>query len=277
MKKILLFTVCLVVALQLHAGVRIGSWNLQNFGDKKPDSVLAVIAYTVRDLDVVALQEILTSKGGARAVARLVAKLNEGAAQWDYVISDPTRSVNQQEQERYAFIWKKARVQRKGAYTLALPYQDSISREPFLCTFRAEGLEFTLVNFHALPKKKQPETEIRYLRYFPALYAGKQLIFLGDFNCPQSHTVFNPLKAAGYRPALKGVRTTLRQDCKADECMASEYDNIFYPESRFRLQERGVLPFYTHYNGDMKAARRLSDHAPVYVELTAKEKTAPNP
>lgn len=277
MRKILLLAACLVIAIQLHAGVRIGSWNLQNFGDKKPDSVLAVIAHTVRDLDVVALQEVLTSKGGARAVARLVARLNEGPVQWDYVISDPTRSANQQEQERYAFIWKKSRVQRKGGYSLALPCQDSISREPFLCTFRAEGMEFTLVNFHALPKKKQPETEIRYLRYFPALYAGKQLIFLGDFNCPQSHTVFNPLKAAGYRPALNGVRTTLRQECKAGECMASEYDNIFFPEARFRLQERGVLPFYTQYNGDMKAARRLSDHAPVYVELTAKEKTAPNP
>ncbi len=142
-----------------------------------------------------------------------------------------------------------------------------MSREPFLCTFTVDGAEFTLANFHALPKKKLPETEIKYLRYFPALYPGQALIFLGDFNCPQSHSVFNPLKGQGYKPALTGMKTTLRQECTGDNCMASEYDNIFYPAERFRMLKSGVLPFYLHYHGDMKAARRLSDHAPVFIEL----------
>lgn len=274
MKKILLLAACFLICLQLHAGVRIGSWNLQNFGDKKPDSMIMLIAHTVADLDIIAVQEVLKGPGGARAIARLVQQLNEGKAQWDYVISDPTSASNTGEQERYAFIWKKARVKRLGAYYLATAYQDSISREPLLCTFNAEGLEFTLVNFHALPKKKQPETEIRYLRYFPQTYPDKQLIFLGDFNCPQSHSVFGPLKAQGYRPALTGVKTTLRQECKNGDCMASEYDNIFYPETVFRVLKSGVLPFYQYYKGDMKAARRLSDHAPVYVELGALQKAA---
>ena len=267
MRKLLLLAAFLLFYGTLSARVSIGSWNLQNFGDKKPDSLIALMAQTVKDLDIIAVQEVLTTKGGARAVARLVEQLNRLGNQWDYVISDPTSGTNIQEQERYAYVWKKNRVKRKGSYGLAGAYEAPMSREPFLCTFAVVGLEFTLANFHALPKKKLPETEIKYLRYFPEQYAGQHLIFLGDFNCPQSHTVFNPLKSQGYKPALTGIKTTLRQECSAGNCMASEYDNIFYPEQQFRMLKSGVLPFYLHYNGDMKAARRLSDHAPVFIEL----------
>lgn len=267
MRKILLLAALLFIYGSLQARVSIGSWNLQHFGDKKPDSAITLIAHILKDLDVVALQEIVTGQGGARAVARLVTQLNRSGEQWDYVISDPTSGSNAQEQERYAFIWKKNKVKRKGRYSLAAPYERPVSREPFLCTFIAGGLEFTLVNFHALPKKKLPETEIKYLKYFPEQYTGQHLIFLGDFNCPQSHTVFYPLKAQGYKPALTGVKTTLRQNCTGEHCMASEYDNIFFPEAEFRMLKSGVLPFYHHYNNDMKAARKLSDHVPVFVEL----------
>ena len=267
MKKILLLAALLCFYITLNARVLIGSWNLQNFGDKKSDTAIALIAATLKDLDIVAIQEVLKSNGGARAVARLVAALNNQGTQWDYVISNPTTGGNVQEQERYAYIWKKARVKRKGRYRLADSFEGPISREPFLCTFSAGKLEFTLATFHALPKKKQPETEIRYLRYFPGKYSSPDMIFLGDFNCPQSHTVFNPLKAQGYKPALIGIKTTLRQECTGGDCMASDYDNIFYPAGRFHMLKSGVLPFYLHYNGDMKAARRLSDHAPVFVEL----------
>jgi deoxyribonuclease-1-like protein len=267
MKKILLLAALLLLYVSLNAKVRIGSWNLQNFGDKKSDSAIALIANTLKDLDIVAIQEVLKSNGGARAVARLVTQLNNQGTQWDYVISNSTSGENVQEQERYAYIWKKARVKRKGRYRLADSFEGPISREPFLCTFSAGELEFTLASFHALPKKKQPETEIRYLRYFPGTYSDPNLIFLGDFNCPQSHTVFNPLKALGYKPALIGIKTTLRQECSGGDCMASEYDNIFYPQGKFRMLKSGVLPFYLYYNGDMKAARRLSDHAPVFIEL----------
>ena len=84
------------------------------------------------------------------------------------------------------------------------------------------------MNYHAIPKKKQPETEIKYFKFLPGKYPGSNLIFLGDFNVPQNHTVFNPLKKIGYRPVFTGQKTTMKMEGVGEECLASEYDNIFY-------------------------------------------------
>ena len=118
--------------------------------------------------------------------------------------------------------------------------------------------------FHALPKKKQPEKEIKYLWYLDEPGHMIPLIFVGDFNCPQSHTVFLPLKAAGYSTALSEQKTTLKQECKNGECLASEYDNIFYQAAKVQIRKSGVIPFYQSFDGDMRKARKLSDHLPVF-------------
>lgn len=85
---------------------------------------------------------------------------------------------------------------------------------------------------------------------------------MGDFNCPQSNNVFNPLKSKGYKPVLIGQKTTLRMKCINSDCLASEYDNIFYPSNKIRFLNSGVIHFY-QLSSDMKAARKISDHVPV--------------
>lgn len=229
--------------------------------------MLEAIAASVKDFDIVAIQEVLVSEGGAKALARLVNVLNQKGASWDYVISNPTGSENIQERERYAFIWKSAKVKRKGRAFLAGALGGLISREPFVGTFESDGKEFTLVNFHAVPKKKQPETEIKYLDSLCRLFPQSSLIFLGDFNCPESHSVFNTLKSAGIVPALVGQKTTLRQECIKGDCLASAYDNIFYPARRFSKIRSGIIAFYRNFDGNMLAARKLSDHVPVFLEI----------
>jgi hypothetical protein len=67
--------------------------------------------------------------------------------------------------------------------------------------------QFTVVNFHAITK---PETEIKYFKFFPE-YPTLNLIFAGDFNCPQSHTVFIPLRKMGYQSILVGQKTSLKK------------------------------------------------------------------
>lgn len=249
------------------AGIVIGSWNLQHLGRRKTVEQIEIIARTVQDFDLVALQEIPVNPDGAQALGRLMDCLNRGADHWDFVISEPTSGSNLQERERYAFVWKTAKVRKKGVAALASVFENEISREPFVCTFTGGGIELTLVNFHALPRKKQPEKEIHFLQYFQQHYQDRNLVFLGDFNCPQSHNVFSPLKLKGYKPVLKGQKTTLRQDCVRGDCLASEYDNIFYTTKAFRLKSSGIVPFHRVFNGDMRAARRLSDHLPVFAEI----------
>src|SRR5690606_4081553 len=132
-----------------------------------------------------------------------------------------------------------------------------------------DGKVFTIVNFHAVPKNKQPEREIKYLKCLPEMYPGKNLVFAGDFNCPQSHTVFNPLKRMGYQPVLTGQKTTLRQECIDRDCLASEYDNVFYHQGKIQVSRAGIIPFYRQFIS-MKEARRLSDHVPVFVHFHLK-------
>ena len=186
-----------------------------------------------------------------------------GAA-WDYVVSDPTCS-SPYRTERYAYLWKKSKVKLVGKPWLEAKYEQQIDREPFFATFDVKGKRFTLVNFHAITKKHQPETEIKYFRFFPQTYPDLKLIFVGDFNLPQSHTVFNPLKKMGYVPALVNQKTTLRQKCLSNGSLASEYDNIFYHESRLNIIEAGIIPFYEQFD-TLKEAGEISDHVPVYIK-----------
>lgn len=223
------------------------------------------MANSLKGFDIVALQEVVAGYGGPQAVAKLADELNRTGAKWDYEISDATSSTPYAT-ERYAFLWKTSKVQKVEKGFLEHNYVDQIDREPFFTDFNYNGKSFTLVSFHAIPKKKQPETEIKYFKFFPELYPNKNLIFLGDFNIPQSHTVFNPLKKMGYEPVFKGQKTTMKMRCEGKECLASEYDNIFYNGDNAGMLESGVVLIYKSFP-DMKAVRRISDHIPVWVKL----------
>lgn len=233
-------------------------------GSSKDDTEIRFIAQTIRHADVVAIQEVVVNPAWAQAVARLVLELNTMGAAWDYVVSDPTCS-SPYRTERYAYLWKKSKVKLVGRPWLEDKYAQQIDREPFLATFNAKGKKFTLVNFHAITKKHQPETEIKYFRYFPQAYPDLKLIFVGDFNLPQSHTVFNPLKKMGYVPALVNQKTTLRQKCLSSGSLASEFDNIFYPKSHLNVIEAGIIHFYQQFE-TLQEARTISDHVPVYIK-----------
>ncbi|MCX6238738.1 MAG: endonuclease/exonuclease/phosphatase family protein [Bacteroidia bacterium] len=222
------------------------------------------MASTIQDYDVIAVQEVITGVGGAQAVARLVDILNRKGKSWDYTISNPTISSSSYTSERYAFVWNKKTVIKLGAAWLENHYVVEIDREPYFATFRKEGKEFTVVNFHAKPKSKQPETDIKYFKFFPALYPKLNLIFCGDFNCPQSNTVFNPLKAMGFKPAFMGQKTTLRMKCIHDDCLASEFDNLFYDPKKSVFLKSGVVHFYKSFSTIEKAGK-ISDHLPVFL------------
>ena len=110
---------------------------------------------------------------------------------------------------------------------------------------------------------KQPETEIKYFKFLPAIYPDLNLIFSGDFNCAQSHSVFNPLKSMGYTPIFAGQKTSLSQKPDNNDCLASEYDNIFYNSSKITFVNSGVDHFYKKFVS-LKGAKAISDHIPVF-------------
>lgn len=250
--------------------VNICSWNLMNFGKSKSYAELEFIANTIKDYDLILIQEVVAADpGGAQAVGRLGDILNLKGSKWEYRISDATSGENSYKRERYAYMWKPSKITLVGKPWLEIKYTDEINREPYFATFKTGTKEFTVVNFHAITKNMQPETEVKYFRYLPEEYPDLNLLFCGDFNLPQSHTVFNPIKKMGYLPVLTGQKTSLKQECFDDDCLASEYDNFFYNSNKVYNLNTGVIHFYKSFS-DIKEARKISDHIPIYFQFSFK-------
>jgi len=245
-------------------GYTLVSWNIQHLGKSKEASEIEVMANTLRNVDLVGIQEVVAGYGGAQAVARLVDALNRKGANWDYRISDPTSSTPQT-RERYAFLWKTSRVKLIGSPELEHTYAEEINREPFMAIFMISGKRISLLNFHARPRNQQPEREIKFFKYYPHIFPEENLIFLGDFNLPQSHTVFNPLKKMGYLPALVDQKTSLKRKIGENgQHLSNPLDNIFYHPKDLHLSESGVIDF-TRGITDLTRANEVTNHLPVYI------------
>ena len=265
MKKlfILLF---LILSSFGFSQVKLLSWNVENFGKSKSNAEIAYIATLLDKYDLVALQEVVAGYGGAQAVARLADELNRKGNHWEYTISDATLSTPNKT-ERYAFLWKTAQLKKIGKAWLEKKYAIEIEREPYLCTFVYHNKQFTAVSFHAITKSKQPEKEIKYFKFFPSAYPKSNLIFMGDFNCPQSHSVFEPLRKMGYASALVNQKTSLKRAFKNGQYLASEFDNMYFSKSKIKKLNSGVVRFYQNFQS-LKQTRTISDHCPIWMEFS---------
>lgn len=262
MKKLIFL---LLLAPNIQAQLKLLSWNIENLGKSKSSQEINFIANTVKDYDIIAIQEVVAGYGGTQAVAKLAEELNRKGSKWDYTISEPTSS-SAYKTERYAFIWKTSVVKKIGEAWLEKKYHIEIDREPCYCTFEYKNKQFTVANFHAITKSRQPETEIKYFKYLPAEYPNLNILFAGDFNCPQSHTVFNPLKSMGYNPVIINQKTSLKKTYKNGKYLASEFDNIFYNQKVKKINS-GVIHFYRNFK-TIEEAHIISDHIPVWLEFS---------
>src|SRR5690606_24593462 len=251
---------------QAQGTLSIVSWNLKNLGKSKDAGEITHISNTVRNFDVIAIQEVVARPGCPKAVARLHDERNRTRAKSDYLISNPT-SGGGNKSECYAFVWNTSRLKLVGDAWLEDKYHQEIVREPYFIRMESASGVFTLVNFHAITKSDKPETEIKYFRFLPQRYRSHRLIFTGDFNLPQSHTVFNPLKKMGFISAMQGQKTSLRQACIDGDCLASEFDNFFLQPAYFTLHSKGIIPFYQAFE-DLKQARLVSDHVPIFIRVS---------
>lgn len=260
--KYLVISGITILSLNVFPAISICSWNIRDIGKSKSDETIRFIANTIKLYDIIAIQEVVAGDGGAQAIARLQDELNRTGSSWDYVVSNPTSS-SAYKTERYAYIWNKSKITLVGKAWLEVKYAAEIDREPYYATFRQDGKQFTLVNFHAITKARQPETEIKYFKFLPAEYPYLNLIFCGDFNLSESHSVFNPLKSQGYASAFHNQKTSLRDRPINNDYLASEYDNIFYNTHKVRISEKGVIYFYKRF-ADFEDARLVSDHIPIF-------------
>jgi hypothetical protein len=70
----------------------------------------------------------------------------------------------------------------------------------------------------------------------------------------------------GYLPILNNQKTSLKKDCVLEECLASEFDNLFYNSDKVMIKNAGVLLFYKKFNS-LQEAHSISDHIPIWAEI----------
>ncbi len=246
--------------------IKLLTWNIRDLGKSKSDAEISFIAKNIRNFDLISIQEVVAGYGGAQAVARLVAELNING-KWEYSISDPTNSTSPYISEKYAFIWNTKKVKKIGNSWLEKTYDAEIEREPFFARFAFGTKTITLINFHARPRESQPETEVKYFKFYPSQFPNDILIFASDFNLPENHTVFNPLKKMGFLPAITGNKTSLKKSPdQLGNYLMHQKDNIFYDSNKLTAIDSGVLDFVPQC-ASLEEANMISDHLGVWLRF----------
>lgn len=245
------------------------SWNIKDFGQSRDDNEIKAIAAIVRNFDIVLIQEVVAKHpGGAQAVARLADQLNRMGAKWDYSISDPTQSPSAYISERYAFLWKTSKATLKGKPFLDKELSSVVYREPYIANFifKDETKPITLINYHSRKYDDHPENEIRYFLDYNSRLAVENVLLCGDFNLDEKHPVWDSFYNQGYKNALSDKPTTLKMKCKNGQYLNHSIDNIF-GQGDFTIIKAGSLDFIKNCD-NLIEARQLSDHLPVFVNLT---------
>ena len=275
MPKKLLF-LCLSLLLALPAGAQsftLLSWNIQDLGRSKDTAEVAAIVELLRDYDLVVIQEVVAKDpAGAQTVARIADELNRKGEKWDSRISPPTQSPSSHKSERYAILWKTARLDLLGAPWLDSALAMHCVREPYLARFRlrGSGKPFFLANFHSRKFDERPEEEIRHFADYPQRLQTERVFIAGDFNLDEQHRVWQALYRQGFAPALRRTPTTLKQKCDArGNYFNHAIDNIYFPEAHFQVICAGRVDFVGSCEA-LAVARGISDHVPVFLEVKEK-------
>ncbi|MBN3037678.1 MAG: endonuclease/exonuclease/phosphatase family protein [Candidatus Diapherotrites archaeon] len=258
----------LVIALVLLAGcveraavpeqpepaLRIASFNIQVFGDKKSNDteVMNAIASILREYDVVAVQEIRDSEGVA--MQRLMQRLPD----YDFVIGPRLGTTSSKEQ--YAFAYRKT-MSFHGNYT----YNGTgFERPPLIAAFSSEGFDFVLITAHTKPDDQGDATvkEINSLAdvadqariLFPA---ERDFIILGDLNADCSYAREKDISLDGFVWVIgPDADTTVRQ---STHCA---YDRILFTEEA--AEDFAAAWGVNVFESNETEALRVSDHYPVW-------------
>ncbi len=244
------------------------SWNIKDFGQTKDDIEIKAIATIVKDFDIVLIQEVVAKHpGGAQAVARLADQLNRMGTKWDYSISDPTQSPSVYMSERYAYLWKTAKVSLKGKPFLDKELSTLVYREPYIANFLFKGTTtpVTVINYHSRKHDDHPENEIQHFLEYNKRLKTNNILLCGDFNLNETHPVWNSFYKTGYKNAISNTPTTLKTKCKYGNYLNHAIDNI-YSQGDFKIINANSLDFIKACD-NVTAARQLSDHLPVFVEF----------
>lgn len=248
--------------------LKVASWNIRHLGRTKTPEDIYEIANIMRDFDIVAVQEVVAKDpAGAQAVAKIADELNRMGSKWDYQISDPTKSPSVYMSERYAFLWKTAKVSMLHRAYLDKELEEICYREPFIGNFKlkSEKTSFYVINYHARKYYDKPEEEIIHFINYPERLDSNRVLIAGDFNLDEEHSVWKPFYLNGFKSALKNERTTLKVRCKNGNYLSHPIDNIYFTGGIKMITSHSIDIVKSCNN--LPQARKISDHLPVYMQF----------
>lgn len=279
----------------------IGTWNIRAFGrvyekwdenlgsPKRNLRAMASIAEVIRQLDVVAIQEVKRDTAGIR---RLVEEFL--GPDWELIISD-VAAGSEGNTERLGFIYDKRRVQPSGlAGEIVLPATkagdpaEQFARPPYIVGFRSAGESFALLTAH-IKYGKVPQDRIGELQEL-ARYVAEEirdrtttdsgeesnLIVLGDFNIDerQGNPLFDAFVSTGLvvPKQLWGLKTTY-------DTKPKYYDQIAWFMGGLNLifnDRAGVVDIAGALFKELTLKQmsfRISDHFPLWAEFSIDRST----
>lgn len=258
--------------LTKKAALKILTWNIQDLGKSKNHLEILTISQIIKNYDIIAIQEVVAKDPrGAQAISKIVNELNRLGSKWDYSISNPTKSPSVYISERYAYIWKTSKLKLLKKAELDEKLENIIEREPYLAKFQIKKSksEIYFINIHARVYNRKPEIEIAYFKKYPKRLKTDNIIILGDFNLNEKHNVWNPLYKMGFKSSIKNTSTTLKRKCKNGSYKNYSIDNIYFNSNKIEAIKTGVIDFVGECK-NLQKARLISDHLPVYLELSIK-------
>jgi len=301
----------------------LASWNIANLGaQKRSDKDLKLIAHIMQRFDLIAVQEVNDNYAPfARAV-----ELMDG--DFDWIINDTGGN-----RERLGFVYRRDKVtpgrlfaevalreldfpkrdivvayEKGGEQRIEVYYQlkfRPFDRNPFVGTFEAGNLDFTIANVHlyfgAFKNASSVEERAKYARRVMEIFAlsdwakkrrksnktyDRDIALIGDMNVPEMHpddAAFRALKKSGLTPMdfytktgganLAGTKTydqlAITPGDLKDRVLdfsVFDFDNAIF-KGKWKQLEQELAPkkAVSKFNGYVK--HHVSDHRPIWMEL----------
>ncbi len=246
--------------------IRIASFNIQIFGKSKrqKEDVMYILANTVRNFDIVAIQEIRDKS--KTTLPYFLRKINElPGDRYNYV--DSIRLGRTSSKEQYAFIYNTTTVRYKGRSYIYRDTGDRFERDPFIAGFVSGKFDYVLVNVHIKPDDAAREIAALADVVRDADFRfrdDKDIIVLGDFNADGSY--FSENVSTGFRDGRIYCWAITDDMDTTVSANTNTYDRIVFRQaftSEDYAGKPGVFLFDAIYDLTNPFAKRVSDHYPV--------------
>jgi len=250
--------------------ITIAAFNIQILGVSKREKteVMNVLARTVREFDVVLVQEI---RDASETTAPMFLDIINSLDGPEYAFIRSERLGRSTSKEAYAYFYNTHTVSYlDGTARVWEDQGDIFEREPYIAGFVVGEFDFTLVGIHVKPDDAVNEIGGLAL-VFDAIKAGQDdqdIIALGDFNADGSYydedDTSQPLMDPMYHWTVSNVMDTMT---KTDWT----YDRIVILDSTYSseyvMDSTAVYYFNDIYGLNQAFTEEVSDHFPVFAEF----------